>query len=405
MTQKVAYLVSRFPHLPETFILREMNALQRCGVQVELFPLVVQEQAVIHPETKVWLEKLHSIKPYSGRCLGTNLRVLFCRPGRYLATFFQMIWFNLPSPKFLARSFYIFPWAVQAAEEMRALGVSHIHAHYATHPALAAWIISRFTDIPYSISVHAHDIYVDRTMLGPKLQRAAFIRAISEFNKRFLMEKLGAWVAEKTYVVHCGIQTDCYQSKKKKHADFKIISVGSLQEYKGHEYLIKACAILKAQGVPYNCVIAGGGDLYRSLNDLIEKMALSEQVRLLGPQTEEAVTKLLGESDCFILPSIITRTGKMEGIPVVLMEALASRLPVIASDISGVPEIIEDKKSGLLCPPGEPQAIAQKILWVRDHPGEAANMAERGYQKVVNDFNLEKCVLELKNLFSISMNK
>mgnify|MGYP000881360954 CR=1 FL=1 len=140
---KTAYIVSRFPHLPETFILREMNALQARGVEVELFPLVVQNQAVVHADARPWLGSMHRIRPCAGKTLKSNLVTLLRRPGRYLATFFQMVWYNLPSPKFLARAIYIFPCAVRMAEEMRALGVSHIHAHYATHPALAAWIAAR----------------------------------------------------------------------------------------------------------------------------------------------------------------------------------------------------------------------------------------------------------------------
>ncbi len=398
---KTAYIVSRFPHLPETFILREMNALQTRGVEVELFPLVVQNQAVVHADARPWLGSMHRIRPCAGKTLKSNLVTLLRRPGRYLATFFQMVWYNLPSPKFLARAIYIFPCAVRMAEEMRALGVSHIHAHYATHPALAAWIAARFTDIPYSVSVHAHDIYVERSMLKQKLAGAAFIRAISAFNKQFLIDQLGAWVAPKTFIIHCGIQAERYTAGKKKQAGaFRIISVGSLQEYKGHEFLIKACRILKDSGATFQCTIAGGGELMGALSDLIAQLGLRGEVHLAGAQTEENVAKLLKDADCFVLASIITRTGKMEGIPVVLMEALASGLPVIASEISGIPELVENQKTGLLCTPKDAQAIAEAILWLQAHPKEAARMAEAGRRKVREDFNLEASVKELNDLFS-----
>ncbi len=398
--KKVAYLVSRFPNLPETFILREMNALQARGFQVELFPLIVQDQAIVHPEARAWLEKLHHSKPFSGRCLAANLRMLLRRPGSFLYTFFQLVWLNLPSPGFLARAIYIFPRAVEMAQEMRELGIEHVHAHYATHPATAAWIIHKFSDIPYSVTVHAHDIYVDRTMLKPKLRQAAFVRSISAFNKKFLVEHCGAGIGEKTFVVHCGIQPDCYQAKKEKRTSvFNIISVGSLQEYKGHEYLINACGILKKQDLPFKCTIAGGGELFGSLTDQIEKKGLDDCIYLAGPQTQETIADLLSHSDCFVLPSIITRTRKMEGIPVVLMEALASRLPVIASDISGISELIEHQKCGLLTPPEDAQAIARSIRWIYEHPKQSAEMAEAGYRKVMDEFNLDKNIKELISLF------
>jgi hypothetical protein len=147
------------------------------------------------------MEKMHCYSPFSGAALRTNFRLLLRKPGRYLSTFFLMIIYNLPSPKFLARSLYVFPCAVQMAVDMQSQGITHTHAHYATHPALAAWIIYRLADIPYSLTVHAHDIYVDRTMLALKLRNALFIRSISEFNKRFLIDRYGEQLADKTFVV------------------------------------------------------------------------------------------------------------------------------------------------------------------------------------------------------------
>jgi glycosyltransferase involved in cell wall biosynthesis len=182
-----------------------------------------------------------------------NFRALFRQPACYIGTFFQVLWFNLPSPKFLLRALFIFPVAVEMAEEMRTLGIGHIHAHYATHPALAAWIIGRFTGIPYSISVHAHDIFVNRTMLKQKLEGAVFIRAISQFNKTFLGERYGAEVTQKIVVIHCGIHVDRYLTEKKQaKPDYRLIGVGSLQPYKGHIYLIKACAQLRDRGFSFH---------------------------------------------------------------------------------------------------------------------------------------------------------
>lgn len=400
MTLRVAYIVSRFPHLPETFILREMNALEAQGIKVELFPLVVQNQTLVHAEGQAWLEKLHRTRVFSGKCICANVRMLFRQPGRYFGTFFQMVWFNLSSPKFLLRALFIFPAAVEMAEEMRTLDIKHIHAHYATHPALTAWIISRFTGIPFSISVHAHDIFVNRSMLKQKLQRAVFIRAISEFNKNFLAVRYGQDIDRKIVVIHCGIIPDWYLRQPGDDSkDFQIISVGSLQAYKGHKFLVRACGLLKEQGFPFHCRIVGDGELQKELSVLIESLDLSEKVDLVGPKTEEEVAELLAQSDCFVLPSIITRTGKMEGIPVVLMEALASQLPVIASDISGIPELVQHQVSGILVPPEDTAKIAGQIIWVHDHPQESAEMAANGRKIVLNEFDLKKNTLDLANLF------
>jgi glycosyltransferase involved in cell wall biosynthesis len=397
---KVAYIVSRYPHLPETFILREMNELVEQGFSVELFPLVMQRQSLVHPEAAHWLDELHHVRFFSWKCIRANLRMMFRRPCRYCAIFFQMLWFNLSSVRFLLRALFIFPVAVEMAEEMQALEIGHIHAHYATHPALAAWIIWRFTGIPYSISVHAHDIFVNRTMLKQKLDGAVFIRAISQFNKAFLVHLYGAQVEQKIQVIHCGISTDRYTHKQNPvSSDFQIINIGSLQPYKGQAHLVEACTMLKEQGFPFHCRIVGGGELQSALAKQIEQLGLSACVELVGPKTENEVTLLLAGSDCFVLPSVVTPSGKMEGIPVVLMEALASNIAVIASDISGIPELVRDQVSGLLVPPGDVDAIVRQIVWLQAHPKEAVKMAAAGRKLVESEFNISINTLELANLF------
>jgi glycosyltransferase involved in cell wall biosynthesis len=398
--EKVAYIVSRFPHLPETFILREMNELVARDFQVELFPLVVQQQSLVHPEAVHWLDELHRVRLASWKCVGANLRMLVRRPGCYLATFFKLLWFNLPSPKFLLRALFIFPVAVEMAEEMRSLGIAHIHAHYATHPALAAWVIARFTGIPYSISVHAHDIFVNRTMLKQKLTGAAFIRAISQFNKEFLAKRYGAEIEQKIVVIHCGIQVENYHpTKPSDSAAYRLISVGSLQPYKGHANLVRACALLREQEFAFHCRIVGGGELQDALTEQITRLGLVDLVELAGPRTEDEVAQMLADSDCFVLPSVVTPSGKMEGIPVVLMEALAGKLPVIASDLSGIPELVRNRESGVLVPAGDAAALAEQIVWMQAHPQEAARMAAAGRKLVETEFNIKTNTLDLANLF------
>ena len=400
MRLKVAYIVSRFPHLPETFILREMIALEGKDIQVELFPLIIQKQKVVHPDAQKWLSRLHHIRLFSLGTLAANLRTILHQPGNYFSILFQIIWFNLSNPKFFIRAAFIFPVVVKMAEEMSAQAISHIHAHYATHPALAAFIISRLTRIPFSVSVHAHDIFVDHTKLKKKLQKAVFIRSISEFNRDYLSAYCGKWIEEKAYVIHCGILPAMYQQATKRSSNqFKVISIGSLQPYKGYEYLIRMCKKLKDQDYQFTCAIIGGGELRGDLFRKTEKLDLLDVVEFLGPKTESEVAEFLAQSHCYVQPSIVTRTGKMEGIPVAIMEALVCKLPVIAANISGIPELIEDHQTGLLVPPSDPQALADKIIWVINHPEESKKMADNGYKRVCTDFDLEKNTSQLMSLF------
>ncbi len=406
MRQRVAYVMSRFPHLPETFILREMVALESRGWQILLYPLIFQRQEVIHPEARPWIARAWRAGFFSPKVLGSNLRLLLRSPRRYLETLGQVLWENRTSPKFLLRAIILWPKSVALAQEMVSREVPHIHAHYATHPALAAWIVHRLTGIPYSITVHAHDIFVCHAMLETKLRHAALIVAISEFNRRYLGALFGNWIAAKTHVVHCGIDPARYAGEIRQWHNgerFEIIHTGSLQPYKGQRYLVEACALLRERGIPFRCRLIGGGELEADLRERIRALGLEEQVHLLGAKTQNEVAALLAESHCYVQPSVVTPSGKMEGIPVSLMEALASGLPVVATDISGIPELVRPEETGWLVPEKDPAALADALEWVYRHPAEAVRRAEAGRALVWREFSLQKNVEYLTTLFTASL--
>ena len=406
MGNKIAYIVSRFPHLPETFILREMIHVEKLGWQVELYPLIIQRQTVVHEEARPWAARAHAVPWLSFDLLRANLARLIGHPRQYLALLLRVIRENIRSPKFLARAVLLFPRAVWMADQFRAAGVDHIHAHYATHPALVAWLINQLTGITYSVTVHAHDIFVEKPMLATKLQDSVFVSSISEFNRNYLADLLGAWVNEKTKIVRCGIEPSYYRipdpSVLRDSKRLEIISVGSLQPYKGHIYLVKACAKLRERGVPFRCRIIGGGDLRRLLERTIQEHHLEEHVQLLGPRTQDDVSRLLQTANCYVQPSVVTSTGKMEGIPVALMEAMASRVPVIATAISGVPELVRPGETGWLVPPEDVDALANALTDIYRSPAEAAHRAELGQRWVLEEFELSTNVRKLTSLFDHS---
>jgi glycosyltransferase involved in cell wall biosynthesis len=279
--------------------------------------------------------------------------------------------------------------------------ISHIHAHYATHPALAAWIVHKLTGISYSITVHAHDIFVDRSMIDLKLRDASFVVAISEFNREFLVGHLGEWVREKTHVVHCGIQPELYSDSSgiKSTQLFEVISIGSLQPYKGMQHLIKACSLLRDRGIPIHCRIIGEGEERSSLEEMIAQAELSQNVQLLGAMDQADVASALRAAQVYVQPSVITPSGKMEGIPVSIMEAFAAGLPVVASQISGIPELVVADKTGYLVPPANAESLANTLESVYCNPVEASLFARAGREKVFREFELGSNVQKLLLLF------
>jgi glycosyltransferase involved in cell wall biosynthesis len=393
--------MSRFPGLSETFILREMCEMERLGWDLELYPLVYQDEAVVHDEARSWMDRAK--RPSLFDIIAANIQLIFTHPLLYFSTLFKVLFGNVLSPKFLSRAIVVFPKAVWMARQMKSEKITHVHAHYATHPALAAWIINQVSETPYGITVHAHDIFVNKSMLFRKIFDAKYIVAISEFNREFLCKLFGNWVAEKTHIIHCGIYPEMYTSRLEKIPSsevYELLSIGSLRPYKGFTFLLDACSVMKRNGMKFRCRIIGGGELRDSLTSKIEKLDIVDVVKLVGPKNQREVAELLGTADCYVQPSVITSTGKMEGIPVSLMEAMASGLPTIATKLSGVPELVRHGETGWLVPPEDPQSLADAILQVKNSPEEAIRRARAGRDLVIKEFNITITTILLSNLFN-----
>jgi glycosyltransferase involved in cell wall biosynthesis len=398
----VAYTMSRFPKISETFILYEIVELERLGLRVEVFPLIREHEEVAHPEAAALVERAHYTSLRSWELLSAQLYWLLRRPAAYLAAWRDALWGNRESPKFLSRALAVVPQAARFARQMRELGVEHLHAHYATHPALAAYVVRALAGIPYSFTIHAHDLYVERPMLAEKLRDAAFAVAISDFNRRLVAELYGPEAAAKTEVIHCGVDLEVFRPRPRRPraGPFTLICVASLQDYKGHPYLVDACARLRDAGLDFVCLCVGEGEDRPQIEARIAELGLGERVRLLGRQPRAEVSRLMAEADAMVLPSVVTASGKMEGIPVALMEALATELPAVATAISGVPELIRDGETGLLVPERDPAAIADAVLRLSASPDLGERLARNGRALVEREFDLRRNAAALRELLA-----
>ncbi len=402
MGEKIAYIMSRFPNIPETFILREMIEIEGNGWEVALYPLIFQQQNITHKEATPWISRVRLLPFISISVLTANIRTLFQSPLTYCSIWWYIFKGNITSLNFLIRGIILLPKAVYAADIMQQEKISHIHAHYASHPALVAWIIHKLTGISYSVTVHAHDIFVRTAMLKTKLKDADFIVSISLYNRKYLAKIVGPWVRDKIHIIHCGILQDYYAPREKvfnQKSMFEIISIGSLQPYKGYSYLIKACVLLRDKDIIFRVRIVGSGEEYSALKKLITEEQLESSIELLGALAQDEVAQILPEVDCYIQPSIITPSGKMEGIPVSLMEALACELPVVATDLSGIPELVRPGETGYLVPPADATALADALIAVYTHPEKAVRMAVEGRKLVLKEFQLKSNVKRLALLF------
>ncbi len=399
--RRIAYVMSRFPKLTETFVLYEMLAVEKLGVKVEVFPLLRQRQTVHHPEAAAVATKAHYQPFFSWAILRSNLRFAASRPRRYLRALaipLRAAWGNW---NFLGGAAAIFPKVVHAARLMEKMGVRHVHAHFANHPATAAFMIHCLTGIPYSFVAHGSDLHVDTRMLAEKVGASAFTVAISNFNREFMVRACGEELRSKIVVNHCGVNLNEFEPRlePKIGGPFRILCIASLEEVKGHRHLVRACRMLTQRGLDWSCDLVGDGPMRANIEGWIEESGLSERMELLGPLPRPRVIELLKKADAVVLPSIQTAAGKREGIPVALMEAMACALPVVSSRLSGIPELVTHGETGFLTDPGDDDALAKYLERLASRPQLRQSLGEAGRRRVAREFDLDANSQNLIQLF------
>ena len=394
--------MSRFPKLSETFVLFEMIALEAEGATVELFPLIRERADVIHPEARDFVDRMRYEVAASPRVVRTNLWWLRTDARRYLRTLVAVVRGTYRSRNFLFGGVAAFPKIAHYAREMERLGVSHVHCHFANHPALAGFVIHRLTGIPYSFTAHGSDLHVDRTMLADKVREASFVVTISEYNRRLIVEACGPHAAvEHVHVIHCGVDTQVFSPRPdvgRSEEPLRIVCIGTLHEVKGQQYLLRACAELRRRGVDVRCVLVGDGPDRRMLESLRDELDLADAVDLVGHRTREQIAAHIADADVLVAPSVPTSGGKREGIPVVLMEAMASGLPVVSSRLSGIPELVEDEVSGLLVEPFEVEQLADALQRLADDTDLRGRLGGRARERVLAEFDVRSNAHELLDL-------
>lgn len=424
----VAYLMSRFPKLTETFVLYEMQAVEQLGVRVEVFPLLraratgshpegrsvvrkigerllpARSPVLMHPEAEPYVARAHYAPFLSADIVRSNWRAFRRAPRRYLRTLATLLAENLGSANLLLGGLAIFPKAVHFGEQMRQRGVRHVHAHFANHPAAAAWVIHRIAGIPYSFTGHGADLQVDQHMLCRKIREARAVVTISDYNRAFLTDHCGARALPKIHVIRCGVDLDAFPPKSEEpeaERPVEILCVGTFYEVKGHPHLVEACRLLAERGRAFRCRLIGEGPDRDALERQVHEAGLDETVLFDGPRSRAEVIGAMQRADLLVLPSVPTASGRREGLPVVLIEAMASGLPVIATGISGIPELVRDDVSGLLVPPRDPVAIADAVERLADDASLRARLVQAGRHAVEEEFDLRSNAAQLLQLFGL----
>lgn len=384
---RIAYLTGEYPRATDTFIQREVAELRKQGFEVETTS--IRRTGVEHlvgPEQKEEAARTFYVLRAAASpmtSLRAHLRALR-KPGAYFRAL-RLAWQTSPGGirATLYQLFY-FAEAVVLAAHLQNKGVRHLHNHIAKASCTVAMLCHEISGIPYSFTLHGPDIFFEpiRWRLDEKIARAAFTACISDFCRSQGMAFAHRDHWDRMHIVHCGVEPGRY-AEAGDRAGNRLLFVGRLAAVKGLPVLFEALKAVIARRPDTYLTLIGDGPDRAMLETEARAMGLSDHVTFAGYKSQSEVAEVLQQVDALVLPSFA------EGVPVVLMEAMAAGLPVVATQIAGIPELVEQGESGILVPPGDEKALEAAILRVLSHPVKAADMGARGRAKVARDFNIE----------------
>jgi colanic acid/amylovoran biosynthesis glycosyltransferase len=386
-----------FPFRTETFISREVEALRAAGITV----ITLANQ----------VPPLDSLDDESLRLCSTTCYVFPLTVLRILQIVYAHLWWLLHNftgylsciqilmqEESLDRAIYLrnikhFAGAVYLAHVIHKQNIQHIHAHYAINAATMALVIATLLNIPFSMTIH-NIIFTDRTLMRTKLARAQSIVCISAYSRDALVKEYPdvTNLANKMPIIHCGIHANDFQIARNRKRDasvFVVMTACQLVERKGVRYLLEACGLLYQSGRTFRCIVAGDGEDRTILESLAEELGIAHLVEFVGTYTQKEMLEYFAQSDIFVLPCVVAKDGDRDGIPIVLMEAMAAGVPVISTRVSGIPALIVDNQNGHLVDEKDSEALAAVIQQhmdgaiVRERQIVAARMTIEG------QFNME----------------
>lgn len=401
---KIAILIPILPDISHTFVYREVLAMRKHGADFIAIALEEGDHAILHPEAKELLEfAMFAPRPSLGRYILYYLFFVLRCPRRMA----ELIRLYQPhaggDPLLFVRvdQYHnsLHPiHGIGLAWMLRRLGVTSLHVHGSTYPTTRAMIASCLLDIPFSTHAFVDfDFEYDFKMLPEKLSRAAFFVTHTDFCRARLHALMPDLHRGKIHTIRIGVDPSEWQPREQPDSTEppRLIAICRFVEKKGLDVLLRACAILKGREVAFQCLLIGDGPEMSRLQSLVEELKLHDVVRFTGALPIDQVRSYLVPSTVIIAPSVYARDGERDGTPTVLIEAMACGIPVVASGISGIPELIDDGESGLLVPERDEERLASAIEVVLRDPDLRARLGRNGRQKVLREFDVRVTSLRL----------
>ncbi|MFC1895701.1 glycosyltransferase family 4 protein [Thermodesulfobacteriota bacterium] len=385
---ETAYVLLWFPKPSETFIFTEVMQLTDMGLPVKTFTLYGQWDRHLSSRMRIFAEEPERLGIAYLRQIPKEILFWWRRDRgtviRVTNATFKRSWYGAEKT---AENLWAYFCGFRLARLFTQMGIEHIHAPWAGGPATAAWIASHLTGIPFSFSARAWDIYPPDGLLVDKIRDSAFVRAETGYNVEYLASCAEAH-RDKIHLTYNGAPLKARRpALVSMRPPYQLLAVGRFVGKKGFTYLLKACRELKDAGLPFHLTLAGDGPEKYRLRLKTSMLGLDQHISFPGFVPYDRVPHLFESADVFVMPSIIHSSGDRDGIPHVIMEALLHRVPVVATEVSGIPEVIEHGVTGILVPQRNPSALARSIGGLIRNRQYALALAENGRQRVLEMFD------------------
>ena len=399
----VAYLTGEYPKVSHTFIQREVAALRSLGLTVETCSVRRAPPASVGADQQDEAARtfciIETARRAPHRLIGAHLRLLAVAPRRWLGALRLARATCPPGAKAaLWQAFYVLE-AGLLADHLRRRGVRHLHNHFANSSCSVAMLTAQMSGIPFSFTEHGPATFFEPRLwrLDEKIARARFVAAISHFCRSQLMLFSDPAEWNKISIVHCGIDPDRYDTGPRDPASKQVLFIGRLEPVKGGPLLLEAFARIAERHPDARLTIIGDGPDRPALQDRAKALGMDQAVSFAGFRTQDQVAAQLASADMLVLPSFA------EGVPVVLMEAMAARLPTIASRVAGVPELVLDGETGFVIPPGDLEALADRLDRLLSDPALRHTMGAAGRDRVRAEFDQTREAAKLEAMFRRSL--
>lgn len=390
----IAYVLKMYPRLAETFILNEILAHEEAGVELEIFSLRSPIDGRFHAD-------LGRVRAHVTYLKGPSVKA---------DDFWEAVcWARREMPEGAARVMAedrgeraadIYQ-AIHLARELRERGVQHIHAHFATAATTVARLASRLSGIPYSFTAHAKDIYdetVDGDDLARKLRDAASVVTVSDFNVKHLRDRYGTH-ADVVRRIYNGLDLSEFSYRTPDERPPLVLGIGRLVEKKGFCDLIEACRILAERGRSFQCEIIGHGVLEKKLAAQVTELGLEEHVTMCGPRSRSDVIERIQDAAVLAVPCVISESGNRDGMPTVILEAMALGTPCISTDVTGIPEIVRHEDTGLITPAHDPASLAVAIERLLDDAALRCRLAKAARRLMEAEYDIHRNTPVLREVF------